>query len=391
MINKKMNRKRIAIIGCTGSVGGAVIDVCRRYPDYFEIRALAANGSYKKLNSLAQEFKTIYAENKYNVASNIYTCLTNEEAAKHLESNIPIEELVVLDDIDHVVFAASGTDTINALQIALSAGKEVSLANKESIVVAGPWVLPLVQYENQIRPLDSEHNAIWQNLHNEDIKSVSCAYLTASGGAFLKYPMSELEHVTPAMALNHPVWSMGQKITIDSATLMNKGIELIEAMFLFGLEFYQVKAVISPGSFVHGFVEFCDGFVKLLAATPDMRLPALTCLSYPYRAPLRIKELKPENYPRTISFEIPDETRFPCLKLALIAAREKGRLPALLIGADEIAVEAFIDGKIGFTKIAEVVEQVMQSCNGPAPNSLEEALNIVATAKTHAKCVVERT
>ena len=384
-----MNKKSIAIIGCTGSVGGAVIDICRTYPDYFEIRALAANSSYKKLNSLVQEFKTIYAENKDCVPSNILTCITNAEAAKHLESNIPLEELVVRDDIDHVVFAASGTETIYALQMALSAGKEVSLANKESIVVAGPWVLPLVKYENQLRPLDSEHNAIWQSLRSEDINNVSCIYLTASGGAFLNYPVSELVNVTPAMALKHPVWSMGQKITIDSATLMNKGIELIEAMFLFGLEHYQVKAVISPGSFVHGFVEFCDGFVKLLAATPDMRLPALACLSYPYRLPLRIKELMPENYPRTVSFEYPDETRFPCLALALLAAREKGRLPALLIGADEIAVEAFINGRISYTKIAEVVEKVMQSCNGPAPNTLREALDIVETAKTHAKRVIE--
>jgi 1-deoxy-D-xylulose-5-phosphate reductoisomerase len=386
-----MNRKNVAIIGCSGSVGGAVVDVCRLYPDYFVIRALAANSNYKKINDLAQEFKTIYAENKYYVSQNILTCLTNEEAAKQLESNTPIEELVVRDDIDHVVFAASGTDTIKALQSALSAGKEVSLANKESIVVAGSWVLPLVKYENQLRPLDSEHNAIWQNIRGEDINSVSCAYITASGGAFLNYPVDELENVTPAMALKHPVWNMGQKITIDSATLMNKGIELIEAMLLFGLEHYQVKAVISPGSFVHGFVEFCDGFVKLLAATPDMRLPALDCLSYPNRLPLRIRGLKPENYTRTISFEPPDEVRFPCFKLALLAAREKGRLPALLVGADEIAVEAFIGGKIGFTKIAEVVEKVMQSCNGTAPNTLQEALNIVETAKIHAKWVIERT
>jgi 1-deoxy-D-xylulose-5-phosphate reductoisomerase len=201
--------------------------------------------------------------------------------------------------------------------------------------------------------------------------------------------VSELKNVTPAMALNHPVWSMGQKITIDSATLMNKGIELIEAMFLFGLEYNQVKAVISPGSFIHGFLEFCDGFVKLLAATPDMRLPALSCLSFPYRLPLRIKESIPENYPRIISFEPPDETRFPCLKLALEAAREKGRLPALLIGADEIAVEAFIAGKISFTMIAEVVEKVMHSCNGAGPKTLEEALDIVETAKIHAKRVIE--
>jgi len=351
------------------------------YPEHFEVRALAANSNFKKLNGLAQEF--------IGKSSNILTCLTNEEAAKQLEVNIPIEELVIQDDIDHIVFAASGTDTIRALQKALSAGKEVSLANKESIVAAGPWVLPLVKYMNQLRPLDSEHNALWQSLHGENINNVSCAYLTASGGAFFNYPVDELKNVTPAMALNHPVWSMGQKITIDSATLMNKGIELIEAMLLFGLEHYQVKAVISPGSFVHGFIEFCDGFVKLLAAVPDMRLPALSCLSFPARLPLRIKELIPENYQRTISFESPDETRFPCLKLAKDAARERGRLPALLIGADEIAVEAFINGKICFTRIAEVVEKVMYSCNGTKPNTLDEALDIIETAKIHASKIVE--
>ena len=380
-----MNKKSVAIIGCTGSVGSAAIDVCRRYPEHFEVRALTANNNYAKLNSLAQEFKAI----NNNKDLNILTCLTDKEAAKQLEANIPLEELVIQDDIDHIVFAASGTDTIRALQTALSAGKEVSLANKESIVVAGPWVLPLVKYSNQIRPLDSEHNALWQSLHGEDIKNVSCAYLTASGGAFLNLPISELKNVTPAMALKHPVWSMGQKITIDSATLMNKGIELIEAMLLFGLEHDQVEAVISPGSFVHGFVELRDGSVKLLAATPDMRLPALVCLSYPERLPLRIKELIPRHYPRTISFESPDESRYPCLKLAIEAAREKGRLPALLIGADEIAVEAFINGKISFTKIAEVVEKVMYSCNGASPNSLEEALDAVETARIHAKRIIE--
>ena len=384
-----MNKKRIAIVGCTGSVGGAALDICREYPEYFEVRALAANKDYKKLNTLAQEFRVIYNENNDNKTLNLLTCLTNEEAAQELEKNIPLEELVVQNDIDHIVFAASGTDTIKALQLALSAGKEVSLANKESIVVAGAWVLPLVQYDNQLRPLDSEHNALWQCLHGEDINNVSCAYLTASGGAFLNHPIDQLVNVTPAMALNHPVWSMGQKITIDSATLMNKGIELIEAMILFGLEHHQVKAVISPGSFVHGFLEFCDGFVKLLAATPDMRLPVLTCFSYPHRLPLKMKELKPENYPRTIPFVQPDETRFPCLKLALIAARERGRLPALLIGADEIAVEAFIEGKIKYTQIPEVVEKVMFSCNGECPTTLEEALDIVKTAKDNARRIIE--
>ena len=173
--------------------------------------------------------------------------------------------------VDHVVFASSGTAAIPALQAALRAGKEVSLANKESIVVAGPWVMPLVRTRDQLRPLDSEHNAVWQCLHGESAP-VRRVLLTASGGPFRTWTASELETVTPDMALRHPVWSMGAKITVDSATLMNKGIELIEAMTLFGLGPHQVDAVVSPGSFVHALAEFEDGSVKMLAGAPDMRL-----------------------------------------------------------------------------------------------------------------------
>lgn len=364
--------KRVAIVGCTGSVGGAAIDICRRYPEFFQVKGLIAHSSEKKLAELASEFSCPQS----------LCCLTSNNKS-HLD------DIVTSDDIDHVVFAASGTDTIGALQKSLSAGKEVSLANKESIVVGGAWVLPLLKSQDQLRPLDSEHNALWQCLRNERKDDVKCAYLTASGGAFRNFSAEELKNVTPQMALNHPVWNMGPKITIDSATLMNKGIEIIEAMLLFGLPHDKVEAVLSPGSFVHGFVEFIDGSVKLLAATPDMRLPALACLSYPNRLPLRINELFPVCKPRTLSFDTPDEKRFPCLRLAKIAAKQRGRTPILLVGADEVAVEAFIQGKLSFSGIADVIEHVMSALAGGEPGSLTEALEILEAAKTEAAIFIK--
>ncbi|MBQ9565473.1 MAG: 1-deoxy-D-xylulose-5-phosphate reductoisomerase [Synergistaceae bacterium] len=363
-------RKKIAVIGATGSVGSSVLSVCRSHADEIEIVGLAAKRPSEKLKSLASEFgtKTVLACDECGVKG--------------------LCELAESPEVDHVVFASSGTDAIPALQRALSAGKEVSLANKESVVVAGPWVMPLITRQDQLRPLDSEHNAIWQCLHGErgaDGKpAVRRIFLTASGGPFRDWPERELKTVTPEMALRHPVWAMGAKITIDSATLMNKGIELIEAMFLFGLEPAQVDALISPGSFVHGLVEFSDGSVKMLAATPDMRLPAASCLFWPERRYPAPDFEPPLLSPRTVSFEPPDAERFPAMKLARYAMERKGPYPAALVGADEVAVERFLKGEIGFLDIARAVEEVLAACTLPAPSSLEEALDTLDWARRQA-------
>ncbi|MDR1650532.1 MAG: 1-deoxy-D-xylulose-5-phosphate reductoisomerase, partial [Synergistaceae bacterium] len=247
---------KIAVIGATGSVGGAVLDIISRFPERFEAVALAARSSSEKLLELASRFGAKYA------------CLDSPSAEERasfsqlgtelLSGRSGLEDIAGMPGTDHVVFASSGTGAITALLRALSSGRDVSIANKESIAAAGPWVMPLASRPDQIRPLDSEHNAIWQCLSGEKSRP-SRILLTASGGPFRNFTLGEMERVTPKDALAHPVWRMGAKITIDSASLMNKGIECIEAMQLFGMPHDRVGAVIHPGSLVHGIVFFMDG------------------------------------------------------------------------------------------------------------------------------------
>jgi 1-deoxy-D-xylulose-5-phosphate reductoisomerase len=373
--------KRVAVVGATGSVGGSVVDVCRNNGDKLKVVALAAGRDAKKLALLSEEFGVKKL------------CLSDREAAGQLRQPAlsgpaGLNELVRDPEVDHVVFASSGTAAIEALQAALKTGKEVSLANKESIVVGGAWVMPLVQRRDQLRPLDSEHNAIWQCLHGEEAKPRKI-YLTASGGPFRDWSLEEMKRVTPEMALKHPVWSMGAKITVDSATLMNKGIELIEATILFGLAPDRVDALISPGSFVHGLVEFEDGCVKMLAGEPDMRLPAASCLFWPERLPPNDDFPKPELPDRTISFYKADVARFPALRLAREAMTEGGAYPALLVGADEVGVDRFLRKDIAFTAIPEVVEETIASYSGAAPDSLGSALEVLEWGRTRCAAICD--
>ena len=356
----------VGIIGATGSVGSAVMSVCGSWPDKITVKAIAANHDSEKLRTLAAKFHV----------SKVYPY------EKYAEEGL---ELVATDpEISHVVFTSSGTAAIKSLCTALKLGKTVSLANKESIVVAGKWVMPLVSRPDQLRPLDSEHNAIWQCLHGEDREFVRKIYLTASGGPFRNFSPEELRTVTPEMALRHPVWDMGAKITIDSATLMNKGIELIEAMYLFGLDESQVDAVISPGSFVHGLVEFEDGSVKMLAAEPDMMLPAGSCLFWPERYFPAPGFKRPAFGLHEVRFETPDAERFPAMRIARECMRLKGGYPAVLVGADEVAVSMFLEGRIGFTQIAGLVEAVLESRDWNEPGSLEEAIGLVDEGRREA-------
>lgn len=356
----------IAVIGATGSVGSSVMSVCESWPDKIHVVGLAANKRSQKLLALAEKF-------------NVSKVYAYEESGGE-----GLEELVMLPEAEHIVFASSGTGAIKALCSALKAGKTVSLANKESIVVGGPWVMPLVKHSEQLRPVDSEHNAIWQCLHGERKEFVRKIYLTASGGPFRNFSAEKLERVTPEMALRHPVWDMGAKITIDSATLMNKGIELIEAMYLFGLEAEKVDALISPGSFVHGLVEFEDGSVKMLAAEPDMKLPAASCLFWPERYFPSDTFKRPEFVNHEVKFYEPDAEKFPAIRIAREVMRKKGAYPALLVGADEIAVDLFLKGRIKFTDIARLIEEVLSECNVSEPESLEDAIGYIELAKVKA-------
>jgi len=378
----------LSVIGATGSVGAAVLRICRLFPNKFHIHSLCAHKNVKKMQVISAEFhpekvlmtEQTAAEELREIADGPFQILGGLDC---------LNDLVTDDKVDQVVFASSGTDAIPALQDALVADKDISLANKESIVVAGPWVMPLIGRNDQMRPLDSEHNAIWQCLKGEDPARVQKVYLTASGGPFRKLSLEELEQVTPAMAIQHPVWRMGSKISVDSSTLMNKGIELIEAMNLFGLSSSQVGALIHPGSFIHGMVEFTDLTFKMLASCPDMSLPAANAMAFPER--LIINDGSFKRYAPAggdLCFEIPDTTRFPCLKLAMEAASMGGPYPILLVGADEIAVESFLNGRIPFMQIAAVIREVMESWNGKSPNSLEDALHLLDWGRIQAKSVV---
>ena len=381
-------RKKLFVIGCTGSVGSSVLAVCRDYPDFFEIRALAARSSASGTERLADEFgcrKVVLAD---------------ERAARELgtrrKGNLTVlggknglSETASDPDIDHVVVASSGTDAVPALLAALRCGKEVSLANKESIIVAGKWIMPLVRDAGQLRPLDSEHNAVWQCLRGRPPEHVEEIVLTASGGPFRTFSLEALEKVTPAMAVSHPVWNMGAKISVDSATLMNKGIEIMEAMQLFALPAEKVQAVVSPDPFVHGIVRFTDGTSLLAASAPDMQIPAASALFFPGICPAP-RVPAPPLAGMTIRFHQPDEGLFPCLRIAREAARLGGGYPAVLAGADEAAVNAFLEKRIGFLDIPRVVESVLARYPGTVPGTPEEALSLYGYGRREAEIMAER-
>lgn len=372
---------RVAVVGATGSVGGAVLDICSRYPEFFKVTALAAQSNEKKILELAAVCgaKTICLTNPVSKTFKAtgYNCLCGVDA---------LSEIAASESIDHVAFASAGVSAIKALQTALKQGKDVSLANKESIVVAGPWVMPLVQNKDQLRPVDSEHSAVWQCMREAPRGEIDKIFLTASGGPFREYSLDAMEMIKPKDALKHPVWKMGAKITIDSATLMNKGIECIEAMQLFSLPSEKVDAMIHPKSQVHGMVQFTDGTVKMLLSSADMRLPAAAALGWPNRLNLIERGLGAVSVDDwDLRFTKIDEEKFPCFKLAKEVGKAGGAYPSLLVGADESAVESFLKGEINFTAIHRVVEKTIESWNGMSPASLDEAISLVDVGRRMAE------
>ena len=361
------SKKRVAVIGCTGSVGGSALDVCRSYPEDFTVTALAADTGRDTFPALCREFGA-----KRAVLSVPRTDLP-------ADVQLACGEKALLDLIDpavadHFVFASSGVAAVKALQKALEAGLEVSLANKESALILGARIAPFVE-RGQLRPLDSEHNALWQCLAGEKRSGVAKLILTASGGPFLRTPPEQLEAVTPAQAAAHPVWPMGRKISVDSATMINKGIELLEASYLFGVPASRVGAVIHPGSKVHALVSFADGASKLLLSPPDMRLAALTALSWPKRPPLKLSGIAPVSLDGLdLHFEAPTRDRFPGFFTALDAAKLGEPFAVILIAADEAAVKLFLEEKIPFTGIARLVAAMIDRYEGGVADSVEERI-----------------
>ncbi len=342
----------LAVLGSTGSIGQQTLEVVRAFPDKFRVVALAAGKNTDLLNKQIDEFKPtlVYheeSEAEPQPADTNYELLSAEDIARHPQ-------------VDTVVVAISGSSGLAPTLAAVRAGKKICLANKESIVMAGQIITNEAKlHKAQILPIDSEHSAIWQCLDNERQKATQI-YLTASGGPFRNYSPVQLEDVTVEQALRHPSWQMGKKVTIDSATLMNKGLEVIEAHWLFDMPFENIKVLIHPQSIVHSMVEFVDGSIKAQLSYPDMRLPIQYALSYPER--LTNPQLRRIDWSsiQSLTFKSPDFDVFPCLRLAIEAGESGGTYPTVLCTADEIAVELFLSQRIKFTDIAHYVGETLE-------------------------------
>ena len=375
--------KNIALLGSTGSIGQQTLDVVRRFPEYFRIVALAARSNVSLLEQQAREFEP-----------SLVACFADtpsvEAAARAAFPNVVLGEQGLLEVTTHpqadiVVAATSGLMGLEPTLAAIRAGKTIALANKETLVMAGHLVMREAQRSGvSILPVDSEHSAIWQCLRGEQSKEVNRLLLTASGGPFRRSTLEQIRSVTVEQALAHPTWRMGPKITVDSATLMNKGLEILEAHWFFGIPYERIDVIVHPESIIHSMVEFVDGSLKMQASLPSMHLPILDALSYPARLNTAGKGLVRELHWSDVgqlNFEALDETRFPCFRLALNAARRGGTYPSVLVGADEEAVALFLGGKIEFSRIAELIEAVLEQHRSVEQPDIAAILEATAWAR----------
>ncbi len=352
--------KRIVILGSTGSIGRQTLEVIEDLGNQYRVAALTAGSNDHLLSNQVKRFRPELA------------VLSDTEAAARLADRVSGLGCAVIGgeegqiqaatwpEADIVVMAQVGFSGFIPLLSALKKGKKIALANKESLVIGGDILKRLgLLNSDYIIPVDSEHSAIRQCLGSAHPDEVAQIILTASGGPFFGWKKDDLDHVTPEQALDHPNWQMGKKITIDSATMMNKGLEVIEARWLFDISLEQIEVVIDRQSIVHSMVEYVDGSIIAQIGTPDMRIPIQYALTYPERKQSRVERFRP--FGKTLHFEQPDRNSFPCLDLAYRAAMTGGTMPAALNGANEVAVEQFIGGSIKFTDIAKVIEQVMNN------------------------------
>jgi 1-deoxy-D-xylulose-5-phosphate reductoisomerase len=372
---------RVAVLGSTGSIGRQTIDVAQRYPDRVRVVALAANRSVDRLAEQAAATGAAHvAIADAAFADRLRTLLPEARVSAGPDA---VAALAGLEDADVVVNALVGAAGLRATVTALECGKRLALANKESLVVAGDLVMPLVRSHDALVPVDSEHSAIFQCLEGERRDRIARIWLTASGGPFRGMSADEIAQVTVEQALRHPRWSMGPKITIDSATLMNKGLEAIEAHHLFGVSYDRIAVVVHPQSCVHSMVEFSDGSVKAHLGATDMRIPIQYALSYPDRWDAPVPPVDFAAIGR-LDFEEPDRTAFPCLDLALQAGASGGTMPAAMNAANEVAVAAFLERRIGFSDIPRVIETVMERHEPFRASTVEEVEAVDAWARTEA-------
>lgn len=399
-VHTSSKKRRIVVLGSTGSIGVQTLDVVRRHPDKLEIIGLAAGTRAKELLVQAQEFNVAHLAlgARNNISAEVLEGLSEQvERASRSEvsggsfSQGPdgVADLCKIPEADLVVNALVGAAGLRASYETLKAGKVLALANKESLVVGGDLIMPLAQNPGDLMPIDSEHGAIYQCLLGENPKEVSKLWVTASGGPFRGKKRADLERVTPAQALHHPTWNMGAKITIDSSTLMNKGLEVIEAHHLFAMPYEKIEVVVQPQSAIHSMVEFTDGSVKAHLGTTDMRIPIQFALSYPERWDAPVKPLDFRTL-GTLEFAAPDTETFRCLALARIAGTRGGTLPCAMNAANEIAVAAFLEERCSYLGIAEVVEATMDACKVESVESIDQLGEVDAWARSFARSVLRK-
>ena len=380
-------KKRISILGSTGSIGQSTLRVVESFPERFEIVALAAGRNLDVAAEQAKRWKPrLLSIASARDAEALRTQLRKAgvEGVEVVSGPAGVVQVATHPQADFVASAIVGVAGLEATYEAVRAGKAVGLANKECLVAAGELITAEARKQGKpLLPIDSEHNAVHQCLRGGKMHEVECIWLTASGGPFLATPAREFAHITVEQALNHPTWKMGQRITIDSATLMNKGFEVIEACRLFNLPPDQVKVMVHPQSTIHSMVEFIDGSILAQFSVTDMRLPILYALTYPERVASDMRF--PVMNLRHLEFQPPDMEKFPCLRLAYEAAEAGGAKTVALNAADEVAVAAFLEGSIGFTDIPHVIEAVLGETETGKMESIKQVLEADSEARRLAR------
>lgn len=384
-----MKKQQICILGSTGSIGTQALDVIRQHPDRYEAYCLTANNSVDKLVAQAREFSpacvVIANEDHYK---EVQDALSDRPDIKVYAGKEALNEVVEAGPVDMVLASMVGFSGLVPTIHAIKAGKKICLANKETLVVAGELILDLVRRHHvALLPVDSEHSAIFQCLYGEDADQVDKILLTCSGGPFRLFTQEQLEHVTAADALKHPTWDMGAKITIDSASLMNKGFEVMEARWLFGVPADRIEVLIHPQSVIHSGVQFVDGAVKAQLGVPDMRLPIQYAFSFPERLPLQGERLDLFKMGH-LDFFCPDQEKFRCLALAYEAIGKGGNMPCILNAANEVANLAFRQGRLSFLGMADVISKTMEQATFDATPDLEVYLQTDREARAIASGLI---
>lgn len=387
----------VTVLGATGSIGVNTLDVIARHPEKYRVVALTANKQVDRLVAQCKEFMPRYI------------VLVDESAAQEAQSKVReagldtevlsgvegLESVATLDDTNYVMAAIVGAAGLRPTLSAARTGKRILLANKEALVMSGQLFMDEVQASHaELLPIDSEHNAIFQSMPSDFARGLEAVgvrriMLTASGGPFRNTPLAELDKVTPEQACDHPNWKMGKKISVDSATMMNKGLEVIEACWLFGTDPDNIQVVIHPQSVIHSMVAYDDGSVLAQLGNPDMRTPIAHAMAWPERMSSGVEDLDIFDVAH-LDFEKPDMDRFPCLRLAYEAIRSGGTGPAILNAANEVAVQAFLDKTISFSAIPRIIEKTLGEVSSQSADSLDIVLAADTTARQHAESIVAR-